>query len=234
MESPLTCGLVEVVAIMVELALFPLNTVLFPGMPISLHIFEERYKQMINRCLEEKLSFGVVLIEHGVEAHGPLARPHQVGCTAHITQMETLHQGRMNLIAVGETRFRVTHLYVNKYPYLTGDVDFVPLPEGDPQALLAGARHLRTWVGRYIEALGRPERLPFTVDQLPEDPLTFAYLAATLLQMPAVQKQPLLEATDAASLVDSLSGLYRREIALVRNLSQPPHADSDGNLFTAN
>ena len=219
---------------MVELPLFPLNTLLFPDMPISLHIFEARYKQMIERCLEEKLPFGVVLIAHGTEAHGPLARPHTVGCTAHITQMETLHQGRMNLVAVGEARFRITQLHPEKYPYLAGDVDFFPLPEGDAQALVAEAQILRTWVGRYLEALGRPERLPFTVDQLPDDPLTFAYLAATLLQMPAEQKQPLLEAADAVSLAHSLVDLYRREIALVRILSQPPDDDLGGHLFTAN
>jgi Lon protease-like protein len=225
---------VEVVTIMVELPLFPLNTVLFPGMPIHLHIFEARYKQMINRCLGEKLPFGVVLIRHGMEAHGPLARPHRMGCTAHITQMETLHQGRMNLVAVGETRFRIQHLYPEKYPYLTGDVTFDPLPEGDTETLIAAMRALRTWVGRYLEALGRPERLPFSVDRFPDDPLLFTYLAATLLQMPAEQKQPLLEAPDAVSMVASLTHLYRREIALVRVLSQPPDDDSDAGLFTAN
>ena len=217
-----------------ELPLFPLNTVLFPGMPVHLHIFEERYKQMITRCLGEKLPFGVVLIAHGTEALGPLAQPHPVGCTAHITQMETLNQGRMNLVAVGETRFRITQLYPQKYPYLAGEVDFIPLPEADPRALRAEAHRLRTWVGRYLEVLGHPERLPFSVDQLPDDPLTFAYLAATLLQMPAEQKQPLLEAPDAVSMVRGLDALYRREIALVRNLSQPPHDDPDGSLFTAN
>ena len=72
------------------------------------------------------------------------------------------------------------------------------------------------------------------MDQLPDDPLTFVYLAATLLQMPAEQKQPLLEAPDAVSMVRGLDALYRREIALVRNLSQPPHDDPDGSLFTAN
>ena len=60
---------------MQEIPLFPLNTVLFPNAPLRLHIFEERYKRMVNDCLAEKQPFGVVLIRHGLEALGPLAEP---------------------------------------------------------------------------------------------------------------------------------------------------------------
>ncbi len=66
-----------------KIPLFPLKTVLFPGMPINLHIFEERYRLMINRCIDEQLPFGVVLIQKGEEALGPFwPNSHQVGCTA--------------------------------------------------------------------------------------------------------------------------------------------------------
>jgi Lon protease-like protein len=64
-----------------ELPIFPLNVVLFPGMPLPLHIFEERYKSMINRCIQAGHAFGVVLIREGQEV-GPPARPHDVGTTA--------------------------------------------------------------------------------------------------------------------------------------------------------
>jgi Lon protease-like protein len=57
---------------MFELPLFPLNTVLFPGMPLTLHIFEDRYKRMIRTCLKTRQPFGVVLVRHGQEAFGPL------------------------------------------------------------------------------------------------------------------------------------------------------------------
>ena len=86
---------------MFELPLFPLNTVLFPGMPLPLHIFEDRYKQMINNCLEEKEPFGVVLIRNGKEALGPLAQPHSIGCTARIVEVQKLSDGRMNITSVG-------------------------------------------------------------------------------------------------------------------------------------
>ena len=70
---------------MFELPLFPLNIVLFPGMPLSLHIFEDRYKLLIGKCLQERQPFGVVLIKKGIEALGPLAEPHHIGCTAFVS-----------------------------------------------------------------------------------------------------------------------------------------------------
>ncbi|HQF70729.1 MAG TPA: LON peptidase substrate-binding domain-containing protein, partial [Promineifilum sp.] len=69
---------------MYELPLFPLNLVLFPGMPLPLHIFEERYKEMVADCLRENRPFGVVLIAEGRAEGGAPARPHVVGCTAEI------------------------------------------------------------------------------------------------------------------------------------------------------
>jgi uncharacterized protein len=93
-----------------DLPLFPLNTVLFPGMPLTLHIFEERYKLMIERCLEHRQPFGVVLIRYGKEALGSLADPHRIGCTARILDVQPLSEGRMNISALGQKRFRILEL----------------------------------------------------------------------------------------------------------------------------
>ena len=75
---------------MYELPLFPLNVVLFPGMPLPLHIFEDRYKEMIADCIRENRPFGVVLIEEGSAEHGPAARPVAIGCTAEIAQVQEM------------------------------------------------------------------------------------------------------------------------------------------------
>src|SRR4029450_7854046 len=99
-------------------ALFPLNTVLFPGMPLPLHVFEERYKLMVGRCLEEERPFGVVLIRTGQEGGGP-AVPHRVGTTAEIATAKHLDDGRMNLLVVGQERVRIREL-VRQEPYLVG------------------------------------------------------------------------------------------------------------------
>ena len=92
---------------MLDLPLFPLNTVLFPGMPLSLHIFEDRYKRMIGECIDSGNPFGVVLIKRGQEANGPLAEPHEIGCTARIIEVEPLSEGRMNIVVLGQKRFRI-------------------------------------------------------------------------------------------------------------------------------
>lgn len=106
-----------------ELPLFPLNSVLFPGATLSLHIFEERYKLMIGRCLEEGAPFGVVLIRSGSEVGEP-AEPFEVGTTAQIIRVQQLEEGRMNLVCLGGRRFRITRK-LREAPYLVGDVEFL-------------------------------------------------------------------------------------------------------------
>src|SRR5258708_15079392 len=110
-----------------ELPLFPLGTVLFPGMALPLHIFEERYKLMISECVRESRPFGVVLIRSGRET-GADAKLYEVGTTAHITQVERLGDGRMNIATLGYNRFRITGTQRTK-PYITGLVEDFPLLE---------------------------------------------------------------------------------------------------------
>src|SRR5215210_2225209 len=101
-----------------KLPLFPLNTVLFPGMPITLHIFEERYRLMIGRCLEQKIPFGVVLIREGSETSAD-ATSYLVGTTAQISDGVRLEDGRYYLVATGQRRFRTQYI-VHRQPYSIG------------------------------------------------------------------------------------------------------------------
>jgi Lon protease-like protein len=200
------------------LPLFPLDTVLFPGTPLTLHIFEPRYRQMMRRCLEEGLPFGVVLIREGVEALGPLARPHEIGCTARITRVEPLDDGRMNILAVGDERFRIEKLRSDE-PYLVGEVAMSPLPEPEDSPAIEGvADALRGLLATYLAALARASEGDIGPMELPEEPLALAYLAAWVLQVPASQKQPLLVARDAAELLARLRELYRNELPLLETM----------------
>jgi len=116
-----------------ELPLFPLNTVLFPGAMLPLHIFEERYKVMIARCIEERRPFGVLLIRKGYEA-GDTAEPFDIGTTAHIARVDELEEGKMNLVCLGGQRFRTVRVLSDE-PYLTGEVEFLPSTStDDPKA----------------------------------------------------------------------------------------------------
>lgn len=201
-------------AVIFDLPLFPLNTVLFPGAPLSLYIFEDRYKQMIARCLQTREPFGVVLIKEGGEALGPLAKPHTIGCTAQIAEVHPLDEGQMNILAVGQERFRILSLSHDQ-PYLMGTVELYPLNVVEPRRLSQADRRLRPWVERYVETLARVGGVPFDTGQLPANSLGLAYLAAALLQIPSAQKQALLATEQAVTLLDDLCAIYRREAVLL-------------------
>ena len=203
---------------MFDLALFPLDTVLFPGMPLHLHIFEPRYRIMIRHCLDSNQPFGVVLIHQGLEAYGPLATPVQMGCAARIIKTSPLKEGRMNLTAVGDERFRILKLNYEK-PYLVGEVESVPLEKPSSIEIARGARQLAPWISQYLRLVNQvdPDHVPDLggID-LPEDPLVLLYLAASILHVPAMEKQPLLEVTYANELLAQVVRLYRRETAVLR------------------
>ncbi len=212
-----------------ELPLFPLNSVLFPGMPLRLHIFEDRYKEMINQCVDNQSPFGVVLIQDGTAEGGPIARPHLIGTTAHITQVQRLPYGRMNIVAVGRDRFKVNELDLTSYSYLSADVDLLPLIDNDEIILSTGMRKLRPLVKRYLTALVDSGQLEFDMKQLPEESLTLAFLAAHALQAEDNLKQNLLEASDVRDLFTSLLQIYQREVALIDILLSPPQVEEDND-----
>jgi Lon protease-like protein len=206
---------------MFELPLFPLNTVLFPGMPLALHIFEDRYKLMIGKCLQERRPFGVVLIRQGSEALGPLPEPNTIGCTAFISQVERLHRGRMNIGVIGQRRFRIVSLDTD-LPYLRGQVEYYPLQEDDLRGQKALAARLRPWVVRYLDHLSRLGSETLPAEDLPDEPVPLAYASATLLQVSAKQKQALLSIESAIALLSKLRTIYRSEIAILKAIGQVP------------
>jgi uncharacterized protein len=168
-----------------EIPLFPLNTVLFPGATLPLHIFEDRYKEMITACIDERRPFGVLLIRKGFEV-GDLAEPFEVGTTAHIARVDELEEGKMNLLCLGGKRFRTVKV-TNNDPYLTGEVEFLETTAtDDPQAKElsddAGslfAEYVRLYLAmsnqwaRSIEMPGEPDLLAdFIGSRLGVDPKT--------------------------------------------------------------
>src|SRR5579863_7566944 len=104
-----------------ELPLFPLSTVLFPYATVQLHVFEERYRQLVHDCLQLDTSFGIVLIRSGPEVGGQ-AEPYMVGTTVRITRVHTYDDGRMDIQVQGERRFRIRRID-NTKAYLVGHVE---------------------------------------------------------------------------------------------------------------
>ena len=214
---------------MFKLPLFPLNTVLYPGTSLSLHIFEERYKLMIGRCIEASQPFGAVLIKSGSEVLGlgTSAEPFSIGCTAQITQVQALGGGRMNITAVGKERFRILSLRRDQ-PYLVGEVESSPLGIDQPEAIGRTARLLRPWVERYLGILEQTEKAQIDLKQLPQDDLALAYYAAGLLKISPNQKQELLALSNAAELVELMHLLYRKEVTLLKTMLFQPQNQQEG------
>ena len=113
---------------MSDIPLFPLNVVLLPGAPLPLHIFEERYKQMVNECLESESEFGMVLADE--------SGTRRVGCTARIVELvERYEDGRMLILVEGSRRFRLNNILTGK-PYYMGEIEYLEEePEEDVNAL---------------------------------------------------------------------------------------------------
>jgi uncharacterized protein len=200
---------------MIEIPLFPLNTVLFPGTPIHLHIFEPRYIQLVQDCQESQMPFGVALIKKGLEALGPLAEPFRIGCLCRIIQVQPLEDGKMNLVAVGDERFRLLSLDRLSKPYLVGQAQLYPLADLDPVESIRQVEHLRRQFNRFIEKLRQVSPNQFNLDDLPDDAALFAYFSAAVLQLSTRQKQELLTLSSLDRLVARLEAHYQREIALL-------------------
>ena len=217
---------------MTDLPLFPLGTVLFPGMPLSLHIFEPRYREMMNYCIQEKKPFGVCLIEKGQEVGSP-AQPHLVGCMAQISQVRPLEDGRMNMVAMGSDRFRIDSLDFSQ-SYLVGNVTSIPI-QGDVTAVTEKrSHHLRVVLTEYLDVLSNVWEVQFNLSRLPDDPLELAYLTAALLQAPTYDKQKILELDDVSTLVNHVYDICRREIPLLRQMISPPIQPASEGMFSLN
>ena len=218
---------------MASLPLFPLNTVLFPGMQLKLHIFEERYKVMINHCIEAEEPFGVVLIRQGREALGPTATPYAVGCTASIGDVQRLPLARMNIVATGRRRFRIKAIDRSK-PYLLGEVDFFMPAEDHPEVIRRHSRLLRPLLIRCLEILSSSSDSRFDPAQLPDQPRAVAQIASILLQTDNQQKQELLAMDSLSNLLVTLVEIYRLETMLLAVRLEPPEDEFDIGLFSSN
>lgn len=174
-----------------EIPVFPLNTVLFPGMVLPLHIFEERYKTMINLCLTEHQPFGVVLIKEGSEVGGtPI--PFDVGTMAAIKSANVVEDDKLDIVAVGLNRFKIERLITTK-AYLSAEVSEFPIRKGSRATAAAMARQVRPRFLEYVELLDKAANLRLKMDEVPEDPETVAALVAIAMQIELRDKQCIIE-----------------------------------------
>ncbi len=195
-----------------RLPLFPLNLVLFPGMDLPLHIFEERYKDMIGECMEQDAPFGVVLIKEGVEVGVP-ADPERIGTSTRILRSELLGQGRINIMTKGQRRFEIEEI-VQRVPHIVGRVRFLVEVEGEGCADLASqindeyvalVRNLTALTGGYTSRV-----------EIPEDPIDLSYAIAANLELEPHLRQSLLVTETAATRLSDLIPLLKQGNEVMR------------------
>lgn len=198
-----------------HIPLFPLRSVLCPGVALPLHIFEERYRLMITRCIERDEAFGVVLMRKGQDV-GPLTGGiAAVGTTAAIRRAGKYPDGRMDILTVGERRFHVDAVDSASEPYMLGRVRLLDEPVGPEHEARQNAERVGRHFISYLELLqpdgaeGGPEiEIEFELEIDDEDDSAFDGQPATA--QPIDGSEPLIEEVDAAEL----SADQRRELLM--------------------
>jgi len=200
-----------------RLRLFPLNTVLFPGAALHLHVFEPRYKQMISECLDEGEAFGVCLIREGDEAEDPDVDPHEVGTTAEIGDVMPLPFGRFYISTVGKRRFRIARV-ISREPYLLCEVSYLDeAPSDDPDVVETLNGQVRDEFHEYLRLLVEYSGTRVDVD-LPHDPEGASFVVGNALQVAEAIKQRLLEIDDAGGRLRVELDFLRRLLPQLRSL----------------
>lgn len=197
-----------------ELPLFPLNTVIFPGQYLPLHIFEPRYQMMIKESINTKTTFGIVLIRQGNEVGGG-AVPYDIGTTARIRRVERQEEGRINILTLGEARFRIVDLE-HERPFLTANVEMFPWQPSPAEEVEPRRDQLRPLLERYLLALSIAINNPVDLANLPSDPALMTSIAAIALRVSNREKQDLLSTNTVVELMDGCLRLMRREIRAFR------------------
>jgi len=176
-----------------EIPLFPLPLVLFPQVVVPLHIFEERYRLMINRCIEESSTFGVVLIPPGTAAESE-STIRRIGVTARIIQFDRIEDGRLNIMAAGETRFRILEFTAGK-PYWTANVEFFE-DDSEREEDLRDSYNDVVRLYREVHRLAAQLRgMEMDVEKvkIPVSPATMSHMVSFVLDIDPESKQALLE-----------------------------------------
>jgi Lon protease-like protein len=210
--------------ILYNVPIFPLNTVLFPSLPLPLHIFEERYRQMVRDLRKGDSRFCVALIREGDEVGGP-ATPHRVACLSEIVQLSPLEDGRFFLIAVGIERVRILASDATAKPYLVGTLELWPDEDDGAEAALVekASRLFATYFGLVTRLSGHPdEKAP-----RPDDAGLLSCIVATALQIEPEGQQKLLEVPGTSARLRTEIDLLQKEIPLLRALvsgQAPPSA----------
>jgi Lon protease-like protein len=218
------------------LPLFPLGTVLYPGLLLPLNIFEERYRELVRDLLggPEPRRFGVIAIRKGRETGvDGISALYQIGCTATLREVAEQEDGRYHLVTVGTQRFRLVALD-NSRSYLQGEVDLLEEEVGDEAVAGLAVHAVQRGFHRYVEALASRESVEVTVPELPDEPLLLSYLVAASMILDLSVRQDLLAEPDAERRLGAERALLARETTMLRSLTAAPAPDLRNTPYSSN
>jgi len=216
--------------------LFPLGTVLFPGLVLPLHIFEERYRQLVRDLLDgpEPQEFGVIAIRKGRETGvDGVSALHEIGCTARLRQVTQHDDGRFELVTVGTQRFRLLGLDRSR-PYLRGEIDLLTEETGDEAAAALAVKAVQHTFREYLDALATRGAARINVPELPDEPVLLSYLVAASMIVELSDRQVLLAEPDAAGRLAAERALLTKETRILRTLTSTPATDLRSSPYNPN
>jgi hypothetical protein len=219
-----------------DFPIFPLNTVLFPQARMPLYIFEPRYREMIERCVEQDLAFGVMLIKEGSEV-GATATPYEIGTVARIVEVARAADGTLNIGIMGISRFKLLES-LNTRAYLTGKIQIIPDEDLDLGKIEFTARRTERAFKEYVKKIKSISEMEESDSdggfELPKDPLHLSYLIAANLPISNPDRQSLLEAKTVKARMQRVILFLERELSLLKLVTENSDRVRDQGSFSLN
>jgi uncharacterized protein len=218
------------------LPLFPLGAVLYPGMLLPLHIFEERYRQLVRDLLDrpEPRRFGVIAIRKGRETGiDGVHSLYEIGCTATLRRVSRHPDGRFDIITVGTQRFRLSGLDETR-PYLQGEVEMLDDEPVDPTIAGPAVRVIQAVFREYLDALIEWGGATVRLEELPDEPVLLSFIVAAAMIIDLPERQALLAESDTLRRLAMQRVLLSRETAMLRTTTSRPAPDLRNTPYNPN
>ena len=218
------------------LPLFPLGMVLYPGMILPLHIFEERYRQLIRDLLDgpEPRRFGVIAIrkgrETGIEGVHSL---YEIGCTATLRRVERHEDGRFDVITVGTQRFKLLRLDQTR-PYFQGEIELLAAEVLDPAEAVPAVHAVQAAFRSYLDALTEWGGATVRIEEVPDEPALLSFIVAAAMVIDLPDRQALLAESGTLRRLSLQRALLSRETAMLRSTTSRPAPDLRNTPYNPN
>ena len=218
------------------LPLFPLGAVLYPGMLLPLHIFEERYRQLVRDLLDgaEPRRFGVIAIRKGRETGvDGVHSLYEIGCTATLRRVEEREDGRFDIVSVGTQRFRLLTLDRTR-PYLQGEVEILAEEPAGETAAGPAAEAVQAAFREYLDALTEWGGATVRLEDLPDEPELLSYIVAAAMVIDLPERQAMLAEPDTVRRLAMQRALLSRETAMLRTTTSRPVPELRNTPYSPN